>query len=267
MHHLLDSWINALKYGSLVLLGAALLFSALEQNFSFRKFKKPWKATVLDLEYFFAGLLYPPVVNFGLAALFGFFAIRRNGPPAGVSAMVFAAELVAVLVACDILAYVRHRFFHSKTLWTFHSIHHASEQVNWSSGPRLHPAESIIDVIGETLVFMIAAVTGTDRTVLLVAGLLIGIWNFFIHSNTRWTFGPLRYVLVSPVQHRWHHSDDPEAMDKNFAVMFSCIDVLMGTFYMPPDRVPKTTGLYKSEKNAIPRSFLAQIVYPFKRMG
>jgi sterol desaturase/sphingolipid hydroxylase (fatty acid hydroxylase superfamily) len=265
MQQLVHRWINALEYGALFLVAAALVFSALEQNFSFRSFKKPWRQTILDLQYFFIGLLYPPSVSFGIAGVFAYFAIHRSGPLTKPTPVVFALKLLVVLFICDILAYTRHRIFHSKSFWAFHSIHHSSEDVNWTSGPRIHMFESLADVTGETLVFTLAALSGVGPRILFVAGITIGVWNFFIHSNTRWTLGPLRYVLVSPVQHRWHHSDSSESMDKNFAVMFSCIDVALGTFYMPKDKFPKTTGLMGEERKSHPTTFLGQLLYPFKR--
>lgn len=263
--HLLASIGNSLKYGTIAILIAAIVFPALEQNFAFRKSKKPWQSTLLDLKYFFTNLLHPPIISFGLSAFFAFFMIRRDKPAPEISPLGFMAELMAVLIAVDVLAYIRHRSFHSKALWPFHSIHHGSEEVNWTSGSRIHPGESIIDASLETLVFMLGALMGGNPKVFITAGIIIGFWNFFIHSNARWTFGPLRYVLVSPVQHRWHHSDAKEAMDKNFAVMFSGIDVALGTFFMPKDAFPKTTGLYAEEKKTHPRTFFGQLIYPFRR--
>lgn len=265
MHRLFEGWVNSLKFGTIALVIVAVVFSALEQNFPFHRLKKPWKCTLLDLQYFFAGLFYPPVVSFALSAFFAFFMIRRDKPPATISSLGFTVEFLAVLFANDVLAYIRHRIFHSKDFWAFHSIHHSSEQVNWSSGPKLHPAESIADVLLESLVFAFGALMGGNPKVFVAAGIVIGAWNFFIHSNTRWTLGPLRYVLVSPVQHRWHHSDTRDAMDKNFAVMFSCIDVALGTFYMPRNAVPKTTGLMGDERKTHPRTFIGQFLYPFRR--
>jgi sterol desaturase/sphingolipid hydroxylase (fatty acid hydroxylase superfamily) len=72
-------------------------------------------------------------------------------------------------------------------------------------------------------------------------------------------------VLVSPVLHRWHHSDAPEAQDKNFAAMFSCIDVFLGTFYMPVNKIPQTLGLSKQEKAVHPRTLSGQLLYPFRK--
>ena len=39
--------------------------------------------------------------------------------------------------------------------------------------------------------------------------------------------------LASPAFHRWHHSSDPAARDKNYAQTFSIIDFVFGTAYFP----------------------------------
>jgi sterol desaturase/sphingolipid hydroxylase (fatty acid hydroxylase superfamily) len=125
--------------------------------------------------------------------------------------------------------------------------------------------ENLIEATGETLLFLGSAMVGVDPLVLSVAGLVIGFYNLFVHSNVRWTFGPLRYILVSPVFHRWHHSDTPQAADKNFAAMFSCLDLVFGTFYMPMNSAPHTVGLSAREKSAHPRTFAKQLLYPFRK--
>lgn len=263
MQHLVDGWFQALKLGSLILVIAAVVFTGLEENFSFRRLRKPWRTTLLDLQFFFTNLLLPPLINFGFTALLAFFVVNPRLQYLKPAPLLFAAELFIVLFAFDTWTYLRHRCFHSKKLWPIHSIHHSSEDLNWISGQRNHPAEVSIDVVGELIVFTLFKWAGVYPGVILVAGIVIGVWNFFVHSNTRWTFGPLRYFITSPMLHRWHHSDSPEAADKNFAVMFSCIDVLLGTFYMPKNQQPKTTGLFASEKKGFPRTLLGQIIHPF----
>jgi len=54
-------------------------------------------------------------------------------------------------------------------------------------------------------------------------------------------------------------------MNKNFAVMFSCIDVLLGTFYMPTVAKPNRTGLGPVDQAKYPRTFFGQLVHPFRR--
>jgi len=260
-HRCLRAW----GFGALVLVVGFVIFSILEGSFFFKRIKKPWRSTRLDLQYFCLGLLYPPCISFVLSAVFAFLMIERKPATPAISPAAFAGQLPAVLFACDVLVYIRHRIFHaSKPLWLFHSIHHSSEELNWTSAARFHPAENIIEATGVVLVFMTGAFMGGNPRVFLVAGLLIGFYDFMIHSNLRWTFGPLGYVLASPVQHRWHHSDDPAAMDKNFAAMFSCIDLILGTFYLPKNVRPKATGLYKEQRQSFPRNFSGQLAYPIK---
>jgi len=228
---------------------------------------KPWRAYLLDLQYALLAMLYPPFIYFILAALFAMISLRLYGTfhNPDLPWYIFAGELLAVLFVRDILIYIRHRIFHTRYVWAFHSIHHSSEDVNWLSAARFHPAENLIETAGEILLFIVCQVEGLEPMVLSTAAFIIGFYNFFIHSNLRWTFGPLRYVLVSPVQHRWHHSDAPAAHDKNFAAMFSCLDLALGTFYMPKGVIPETTGLSPAEKSVHPSTFAAQLLYPFRK--
>ena len=77
--------------------------------------------------------------------------------------------------------------------------------------------------------------------------------------TVNWTFGPLRYVLVSPAFHRWHHSKEAEAIDKNFATMFPIWDLIFGTLYFPKGRNPGNFGVGDN----VPENLVGQMIYPF----
>ena len=88
--------------------------------------------------------------------------------------------------------------------------------------------------------------------------------NFFIGAFvpipiSNWSLGPLRFVIATPVFHRWHHSDDPALRDKNFAPTFPVLDLIFGTFHMPMDRLPEGYGA-----EGVPPNFLGQMAYPFQ---
>jgi sterol desaturase/sphingolipid hydroxylase (fatty acid hydroxylase superfamily) len=258
---------TSIRHGVIALAVGFILFSLMERLFVFSNAKKPWRAYLLDLQYAFLSMLYPPFIYFILSIIFGLLALHPTtaSHDSQISPILFAAELVAVLFLRDCLIYIRHRIFHTRPVWAFHSIHHSSEEVNWLSAARFHPAENMIESAAEILLFLGCNLMDFDPLVLAVAGLIIGFYNLFIHANLRWTFGPLRYIFVSPVLHRWHHSDAPAAQDKNFAAMFSCIDWAMGTFYMPKDSAPETLGLPPQEKPVHPRTFGKQLLYPFRK--
>jgi sterol desaturase/sphingolipid hydroxylase (fatty acid hydroxylase superfamily) len=81
-----------------------------------------------------------------------------------------------------------------------------------------------------------------------------------VHANLNWTFGPLRYVVVSPVFHRWHHAR--AVCDKNFASTFSLWDLMFGTYHMPVGELPKDYGIDDKE---MPEGLLAQLAYPLRQ--
>ncbi len=55
--------------------------------------------------------------------------------------------------------------------------------------------------------------------------------SFFEHSNVNLSYGPLSYIFVCPLFHRWHHSSDEAAIDKNFANIFSFFDLGTSIWY------------------------------------
>jgi sterol desaturase/sphingolipid hydroxylase (fatty acid hydroxylase superfamily) len=68
-------------------------------------------------------------------------------------------------------------------------------------------------------------------------------------------------LITSPQFHHWHHSNEPEAHNKNFAGELPVLDMLFGTFYLPENRTPNVYGV--SER--VPARYLRQMAYPFTR--
>jgi sterol desaturase/sphingolipid hydroxylase (fatty acid hydroxylase superfamily) len=83
----------------------------------------------------------------------------------------------------------------------------------------------------------------------------------FVHANLNWTLGPLKYVLATPVFHRWHHTPLDQGGNSNFGSLFSLWDVLFGTFHMPEHALPAHYGI---DDPRFPPGFLRQTVYPFR---
>jgi len=71
--------------------------------------------------------------------------------------------------------------------------------------------------------------------------------------------GWLRYVIVTPQFHHWHHASDEEALDRNYCAHTPLLDLLFRTYHQPKDRWPRDYGTVKP----IPGNFLRQFLYPF----
>jgi sterol desaturase/sphingolipid hydroxylase (fatty acid hydroxylase superfamily) len=84
-----------------------------------------------------------------------------------------------------------------------------------------------------------------------------------IHANLRINFGPFRWFWASPEFHRWHHSTDLEARDKNFSAHLPLFDILFGTFYMPRGKTPSEYGL----EQPVPATYVAQFLHPFRTIS
>lgn len=166
-------------------------------------------------------------------------------------------QAIEVVLLGDLLGYWVHRAFHEGSWWRFHAIHHSPARLSWLSSLRIHPVN---DMLGGLLRVIPLFLLGFRLD--LLAGYLPGaaIYGLLIHANVRWDFGPLRYVLVSPAFHRWHHAAEQEGRDKNFAGLLPVWDLLFGTFYLP-DHPPQRCGV----DEPIPTGVLAQLVHPWRR--
>jgi sterol desaturase/sphingolipid hydroxylase (fatty acid hydroxylase superfamily) len=168
-------------------------------------------------------------------------------------------QVAVILILTDIAQYWLHRLLHGRALWPFHAIHHSAKDVTWSTTYRMHPVNWLIyiasiAVLTRVLGFSPAAFAAIAPINLVIGGL--------VHANLNWTFGPLKYVIASPVFHRWHHSLDPEVRDKNFAPTFPVLDLMFGTFHMPAGRLPENFGA-----EGVPPGFVMQMAYPFQAIA
>ena len=165
---------------------------------------------------------------------------------------------VEVFLLGDLIGYWMHRLFHGRRLWPFHAVHHSSTEVDWLSSVRLHPLNEAVTRTVEVIPLFLM---GYNPATLAAYIPLITLYAIFLHANVTWDFGPLRYVIAGPAFHRWHHAKEAEAVDKNFAGFIAGWDVLFGTFYLPPGKVPTDFGV----KEEIPESIWGQLTYPFRR--
>ena len=157
--------------------------------------------------------------------------------------------------------YWMHRADHRiRWMWATHAVHHSSEDVDWISAARFHPVNLLLGTIGVDVVLLLA---GISPGVMLWLGPLNIFHSAFVHANLNWTLGPFRYVLATPVFHRWHHTSREEGGDTNFAGTFPLWDILFGTFRMPEDTLPDRYGV--DDQSSFPREIIGQLAYPFRK--
>lgn len=174
------------------------------------------------------------------------------------SRLPFAVQAILGLLITDFMGYWMHRLFHGRRLWSFHAVHHSSRTVDWLAGARNHPVNEILNRIATVIPLLLIGLNPMAVAAIVPALMLFAVT---LHANVDWDFGPLRYVIASPLFHRWHHTDETEARDKNFAAFFPVWDLMFGTFYMPRDRLPASFGT----STPVPEGVIRQLVWPFRR--
>lgn len=252
----------------LVILGTILwplerLFPSVRGKRIFRK------GFLVDVIYWFFTPTITAGFTFGVTVLTAISIILLSGgditganlatgrPP--ISLLPIVLQYLTALLAADFLGYWGHRVFHTGKLWDFHAVHHASEELDWLSSVRLHPVNQ---ALGQIIIVAPLALLGFNLQILGATAGLLTFWAIFVHSNVRWTFGPLRNVIATPAFHRWHHTSEAEGLDKNFGGLFLFWDRLFGTLYLPAGRQAQHFGVF-GEK--VPDSFFGQLLWPFTK--
>lgn len=188
--------------------------------------------------------------------------ISRHTPGLFLQELPFAAQLVIAVWAFDFVVYWRHRLEHRLSfLWPIHAVHHTSTQVDFLTTKRLHFLEWMI---GGTLTGLVFTRLGLSGRALGLGFAIYLYHNYYIHTNVRIRYpGFLKYLLVSPFMHRWHHATDIEARDRNFGVVFAWNDWLFGTAYHPAHE-PTSFGLIADPTEQVSESYIAHQLYPFR---
>lgn len=237
----------------------AAVFVPLERLFALRKEQRILRANWrLDLVYTFVnGALITTGIMLLVLVAGGIFAqVVPEKLRAAVASQPFFIQLIEAVVIADLLFYTAHRLFHAvPLLWKFHSVHHSIEEMDWLAAARVHPFDQIVTK-GASILPLFAL--GFSDPV-IAAHAFIYFWHsYLLHSNVRIKFGLLRWVIASPEYHHWHHANQREAYDSNYAAQLSILDKLFHTLYLPQGKTPEKYGI----DDPVPRGYLAQLMYP-----
>jgi sterol desaturase/sphingolipid hydroxylase (fatty acid hydroxylase superfamily) len=247
------------------LLGSTLIFIFIEKLFALRRdqpvFRAEWQT---DFHHFIVNHM---AVGFILLAtnllvhkLFGWAA--NDGIRGWVAGLNFWVALLLIILVADMVQYWTHRGYHEvPLLWRLHAVHHSVKSMDWLAGSRQHIFELLIT---RTLVLAPIYVFGFSKEVIDAYIVVVGFQAVFNHANVSVRLGPLRYVIVTPNFHHWHHSQDDEAIDKNYAAHFAFIDYLFGTAVKSDRPWPADYGVVG---DYVPNGFWKQLKFPFTWKG
>ena len=247
------------------LLGSSLIFIFIEKLFALRKdqpvFREEWQT---DFHHFIVNHM---VVGFVLLAtnlmVHKFFGWAANDGIRGwIANLNFWVALFLLVLVADLVQYWTHRAYHETSLgWRLHAVHHSVKSMDWLAGSRQHILELLIT---RTLVLAPIYVFGFSKEVIDAYIIIVGFQAVFNHANVSVRLGPLRYVIVTPNFHHWHHSQDQEALDKNYAAHFAFLDYLFGTAVKSDKVWPEKYGVLG---DYVPNGFLKQLKFPFTWKG
>jgi sterol desaturase/sphingolipid hydroxylase (fatty acid hydroxylase superfamily) len=239
---------------------AALVFVPLERIASLRKsqkiLRKHWKNDLVFV------VINKIIIKLSMISIFGLFLTTTyQFIPSFIHESILTQplwlQIIEITIISDTCYYVAHRSFHEiPVLWRFHSIHHSVEEMDWVAAHRIHPVDQIIAQAASLLpVFAL----GFSGPAIIIYAFIFRWQTLLIHSNTKISFGPLKWIFASPQFHHWHHGDQPEAYNKNYAAQLPFIDMLFGTFHLPGNKMPEKYGI----EEKLPTLYHQQLIYPF----
>jgi sterol desaturase/sphingolipid hydroxylase (fatty acid hydroxylase superfamily) len=177
-----------------------------------------------------------------------------------------ALGLIIAFIVHELAYYCEHRLAHRVgLLWAFHAIHHSSNEFNHTTAAR----GFYFDGIMRTPFELVGAFLGVPPIVYFAMGAvknLYGIWN---HASYVGNLGPLEEVLATPHNHKVHHANQPQYIDKNFSQVLIIWDRLFGTFarYEEPPVVGLVSVVHDNNPLTAQFAGLKQLWARMKRAG
>jgi sterol desaturase/sphingolipid hydroxylase (fatty acid hydroxylase superfamily) len=246
------------------LLGSTTLFVVIEKLFPLYRgqtlFRPEWQTDLkhFAVNHFLVGLILL-TVNFVIHHVFGW--LVRSDFQQAVQHIWFVPQLLLCILVADLAQYWTHRAYHEiPYFWRYHSVHHSAKTMDWLAGSRQHMLELIV-----TRVCVLAPlfVLGFSEGVVNAYIIIVGFQAVFNHANVHLPWGPLKYLIVTPDFHHWHHSQDTEAIDRNYAAHYAFIDYVFGTAVKVPKDKP-FPARYGVVGDYMPDGFVNQQLFPFR---
>lgn len=255
-----DKLYLGLDWFILDLLGSSLIFIIIEKLWPHKNqpvFRLGWKT---DFNHFLLNHLLIGfmllVTNHVVYDMFGW--VSMLGTDVYIQTLPFLGQLFLIILLADLVQYWAHRAYHEVPfLWRFHAVHHSAKKMDWMAGSRQHLLEIIAT---RCLVLIPVFLLGFSKSVIDAYIIVVGLQAVFNHANVNFKFGWLKYIIVTPQFHHWHHSSDKAAIDRNYAAHFSFLDYIFGSAVKGQTEWPEEYGVVG---DYMPDGLIKQQVFPF----
>lgn len=172
-----------------------------------------------------------PIVPTGLAI----FLAEKGWGLLNIIPLPYWIAVALSVLALDMLIYWQHVLFHEHPLlWRLHRMHHADTDIDASTGIRFHPIEIILSMLIKLAAILLL---GPPAVGVLIFEILLNGCAVFNHANVHIPIrvdSILRLFVVTPDQHRVHHSTHPNEFNANYGFNFPWWDRLFGTYVPQP---------------------------------
>lgn len=137
------------------------------------------------------------------------------------------AAWIMLIFAEDLIYYIYHRSCHEiRFFWAQHVVHHSSQR--YTLGTALRQSWTA-PIFGMIFWFPLPLLGFKPEMIFMMSGFSL-IYQYWIHTETIRTLGPIEWIMNTPSHHRVHHGKNPQYIDKNHAGIFIIWDRLFGTF-------------------------------------
>lgn len=183
-----------------------------------------------------------------------------------VNAGVIGTILISFFVYDLFIGWTAHFVLHQTlVLWRFHTVHHADNNVDATTGLRHHPMES---VIRGGFFLLATVVAGAPVYALMIYQTILVFFIAFTHANISLPSKLdklLSYFFVSPNMHKVHHHWVQPYTDSNYGAVLSIWDRMFGTYReLEPSQL--RYGLDRYYPNEHDENFWMLLKKPFGQM-
>lgn len=143
-------------------------------------------------------------------------------------------SIVLTIIAADFSYYWMHRCEHQiRLFWANHSVHHSSEEFNFTTSLRI----SWIDALIEWIFFIPMILLGFGVAPTVVGLVVVVAYQSWVHTEKIGKLGVLDGIFNTPSSHRVHHGSNAQYIDKNYGGILIVWDRLFGTYEPEGEKV------------------------------